>query len=181
MFKQMIGRLMRPDEGKRFAFVLDHANCTQTHGFVNESEAFSLKGREKRARKGASQAPHKLCKHCRAMLAMSVRACTACGAVQFTVDVRFTNEKLVELRPGEFKRVQPKPIAERQEAFDELCKQCVSREFKPNWARVRYQKLYSDWPSWNSGIRVPKFFRDYESAWNAAANKGQIGLLQTPK
>ena len=181
MFKQMIGRLMRPDAGKRFAFVLDHANCTQTHGFVNESEGFSLKGREKRARKGAPQAPHKLCKHCNAMLAMSVRACTACGAVQFTVDVRFTDEKLVELRPGEFTRVQPKPISERQAAFVDLCKQCVSKEYNPNWARMRYQSIYKDWPSWNSGIRVPKFFRDYESAWSTAATKGQIGLLQAPK
>ncbi len=181
MFKQMVGRLMRPDDGKRFAFVLDHANCTQTHGFVNEAEAFTLEGREQRPRKGSAMAPHKICKKCDAMLGMRLRACPVCGAVQFQVDVRFTDEQLVELRPGEFERVEPKPVEERQNAFNDLCNQCMAREYKPNWARMRYQALYREWPAWNSGIRVTRSFREYERAWNAAEVKGQIGLLQAPK
>lgn len=176
MFKQMVGRLMRPDEGKRFAFVLDHANCTQTHGFVNEPEAFNLHGREHRPRKGSSMAPHKTCKKCDGLLALTVKTCPFCGCVQFQTDIRFTNERLVELRPGEFTRDTPKPLEERQKAFNELCTQCVTREYKPNWARVRYQGIYKSWPDWNSGIRVPDFFRSYERRWGKAAMKGQLGL-----
>lgn len=181
MFKQMVGRLMRPDAGKRFAFVLDHANCTQTHGFVNEPEEYSLEGREKRPRKGAGLKPHKICKKCNAMLGMRVRACPMCGAVQFKVDVRFTNEKLVELKPGEVQRIERRPVEERQQAFNEWCVQCMSREYKPNWARMRYQAKYGEWPGWNTGIRVPRSFREYERAWNEAETKGQMGLLQPSK
>jgi superfamily II DNA or RNA helicase len=177
LYKQMIGRLMRPDAEKRFAFVLDHANCTQTHGFVNETEDFSLKGREKRPRKGSSMAPHKKCKKCDALLALSVKVCSHCGHQIFEVDVRFTDEKLVELRPGQFKRHQEKPVDERQKTFDEFCKQCITREYNPNWARMRYQSIYGHWPAWKTGIRVPKFFRDYEAECNKKESEDQLGLL----
>jgi len=181
MFKQMVGRLMRPDADKRFAFVLDHANCTQTHGFVNEAEEFSLESREARPRQGAAPAPHKVCSHCNALVGLRARECPACGAVQFRVDVRFTDERLVELKPGEVQRIVSKPVEERQKAFNEFCNQCMAREYKPNWARMRYQALYKEWPAWNSGIRVTRSFREYERAWDAAETKGQLGLLQTPK
>jgi hypothetical protein len=78
------------------------------------------------------------------------------------VDIKFTDEELVKLDPSTFKKAEQAPQAERQKAFDELCKQCMSREFKPNWARVRYQKLYGEWPTWKSGIRTPPYFKVYE-------------------
>lgn len=162
LYKQMVGRLMRPDSGKRFAIVLDHANCTKMHGFVNEREDYTLDGREKRTRKGESKAPHKTCRQCEALLPLQTKVCPSCGSVQFIVDIKFTEEELIKLDPSKFKKAEQVPQSERQAAFEELCKQCVAREFKPNWARVRYQKIYAEWPAWNVGIRVPRFFRSYE-------------------
>lgn len=165
LVKQMIGRIMRPDPDKRFAAVLDHANCTRMHGFVNEPEVFDLKGREKRPRKGSGPAPHKVCKGCDALVPMSARICPACGYQIFHVDVVFTDEDLVELDPSKIKRPVQVPESERQATFVELCKQCTSREYNPTWVRMRYKKLYGAWPAHKDGIRLPSFFRSYEKEW----------------
>jgi superfamily II DNA or RNA helicase len=155
MFKQMVGRLMRPDAGKRFAFVLDHANCTQTHGFVNDPEVYDLSGREKRPRKGSSMAPHKTCKKCDGLLPLQAKTCSFCGCVQFEVDLRFTNERLVELRPGDVQPTSSVPLEERQLFFEKLCRDVVYKKQKPNAARMKYMARYGEWPTWQTGIRLP--------------------------
>lgn len=168
LFKQMVGRLMRPDDDKRFAYLLDHANGTRTHGFVNETETYSLKGREDRPRKGDAEAPLKECKVCKALCPIQAPQCEECGFVFPKREVEYTDEELTELRPGEFKVDPPKneiPRDTRQEGFEQFCKQCVERGLKPNWARVRYMHTYRDWPSWKDGIRTPKFFHKYEKAY----------------
>jgi superfamily II DNA or RNA helicase len=177
LYKQMIGRLMRPDAQKRFAIVLDHANCTKMHGFVNEPEDYTLDGREKRKRKGESNAPHKTCRKCEALLPLQTKVCPSCGSVQFIVDIKFTDEELVRLDPSKFKKAEQVPQSERQKSFEELCKQCVAREFKPNWARVRYQKIYGEWPAWKSGIRTPRFFRTYEQEFHRTNILDQVASL----
>lgn len=162
LVKQMVGRIMRPDPGKRFAIVLDHANCTRMHGFVNEPEVLDLDGREKRPRKGSGPAPHKVCKACDELVPLSAKVCPGCGHQIFEVDVVFTDEELVELDPSKIKRPVLAPESERQQAFVELCKQCMAREYAPNWVRVRYKKLYGSWPVHRDGIKIPSFFRKYE-------------------
>lgn len=166
LLKQMVGRLMRTDPGKRFAIVLDHANCTRMHGFVNEPETFTLDGREKRPRKGSSgPAPHKVCKACDALVPLNAKVCPACGATLFEVDIVFTDEELVVLDPSKIKRPILAPETERQASFVELCNQCATREYNPGWVRMRYKKLYGAWPVYKDGIRLPPFFRAYEKVW----------------
>jgi superfamily II DNA or RNA helicase len=173
LFKQMVGRIMRPDPDKRFGIVLDHANCTRMHGFVNEVEKYSLNGRESRPRKGAAPAPHKMCKACEYLLPLKEKQCPVCGALQFIVDVKFTDEELVKLDHTNLIREADVPEDIRQEAFVELCRQCVSREFKPNWASVRYMKIYGVWPTIRDGIRKPGFFRSYEHRFKKAQQEKQ--------
>ena len=165
LLKQMVGRLIRTDPGKRFAFVLDHANCTRMHGFVNEPETFDLKGREKRPRKGSGPAPHKVCKKCDELVPLNARICPSCGETLFEIDIRFTDEELVKLDPSKIKRPVLAPESERQASFTELCKQAMSREYAPGWVRMRYKKLYGAWPVFKDGIRIPSFFRTYEKKW----------------
>jgi superfamily II DNA or RNA helicase len=169
LYKQMVGRLMRPDPGKRFAFVLDHGNCTQNHGFVDDPEEFSLEGREKRPRKGSKPAPHKQCENCLAMLPLKIRICPVCGHEKLKTPIEYTDEFLVELDRKNLKKRHPKaaevPPEERQRVFNHFCHECMERGYKPNQARVRYLQTYGEWPSWQSGIRTPRSFAQYESAY----------------
>lgn len=46
-YKQMVGRGMRPWEGKVDALLLDHAGCVYRHGFPDEDVPWTLSGKEK--------------------------------------------------------------------------------------------------------------------------------------
>ena len=166
LVKQMIGRLMRPDDGKRFAFLFDHADWTHTHGFVNEPEEYSLKGRERRPRKGQSRPPLRECPECEALCHISTPVCDECGFQFPKRGVGYTDEELVELNAANINNGRPRahavPLQTRQEDFNKWCLRCKENGYKPNWARMRYQQVYGEWPSKESGIVTPRFFWKYQ-------------------
>jgi superfamily II DNA or RNA helicase len=167
LYRQMVGRLMRPDDDKRFAIVLDHGNCTRTHGFVTDPQEYSLDGRESRPRKGSKPAPHKQCEKCLAVLPMDSNVCSICGHEKLKTPIEYTDEHLVALDStnvqGGAPRAHAVPRDERQRVFDRFCYQCIERGFKPNWARMRYMQTYGEWPTWQSGIRSSREFLKYEA------------------
>lgn len=172
VYKQAGGRLMRPDDDKRIAFLLDHANWTQTHGFLYEYTKHSLTLREKRHRKGApGAAPVRECPQCKTLHPLGVMLCNECGYIWLKKGIEHTDEDLIELNPKMVKRANKVPVNERQEAFDKLATQCVQRGHRPNWARVRYQSAYGEWPSKGSGISMPRHFRQYERELNQKLNQ----------
>ena len=167
-YKQMVGRIMRPDDEKKFAFVLDHANCTRTHGFVNEPQKYSLKGREERPRRGGAEAPFKECKECHSLCPIGAERCEACGFLFPRREISYTDEELIELRPENIgPRPEKVPNNKRQEAFKEFAVRCVELGHKPNWARVRYNQRFGHWPSAQTGISMPRFFYLYERNYKA--------------
>jgi len=177
--KQMIGRLMRPDDDKRFAFLFDHADWTRTHGFVNEPEEFSLMGREKRARKGDAGAPMRECPDCETLCHISTPACNECGYEFPKRELQYTDEELVELNAGNINNGRPHahsvPVKERQDNFNRWCLRCQEEGYKPNWAKMRYQQVYGEWPSRQTGIATPKFFWKYLKKYEASAKKQREG------
>jgi superfamily II DNA or RNA helicase len=44
LYLQMVGRALRPAEGKERAIILDHANCVAEHGFPEQDRIWTLKG-----------------------------------------------------------------------------------------------------------------------------------------
>lgn len=178
LYKQMVGRLMRPDDDKRFAYLLDHANATRMHGFVNEPETYSLKKREDRPRKGAKErSDFKDCKQCQALCPLTAKRCEECGYIFENRSVEYTDEELIQLNPENLYSGAPRaeaiPQAERQRAFNSLAAQCYERGYKPNWARVRYQGIYGEWPSRENGISMPRFFFKYEKDYKRRQKQQQ--------
>lgn len=171
--KQMIGRLMRPDDDKRFAFLFDHSDWTRTHGFVNEPETFSLLGREKRPRKGDGGAPVRECPDCMELCHISTPICNGCGYEFPRRELQYTDEELVELNAGNINNGRPRahaiPLKERQDSFNKWCLRCQEEEYNPNWARMQYQRVYGEWPSRQTGIATPKFFWKYSKGYTAPA------------
>jgi len=167
LYKQMIGRLLRPSDMKRFAYVMDHANCTRLHGFVNDPETYSLASREKRPRKGSAEIALKECNGCRAILPMSTRECPECGYRFPEKSYANTDEELIKLSRENISNSTSKiPLETRQKEFDLLCLRCRENEYKPTWARVQYMKQFGEWPKWDTGVRTPGFFRQYEKQYN---------------
>jgi len=168
LYKQMGGRLMRPDDDARIKFLLDHANWTRMHGFLTEPTSHSLTKAEKRPRKkkGGFERPLKECPQCGSIHATGITVCIECGYEWPKKEYEFTDENLVQLDAQMVGRADVVPQDERQETFEKLASACVEKGYKPNWARVRYQSIYGEWPSKNTGILMPVFFRQYERNLN---------------
>lgn len=178
MYKQMGGRLMRPDDDKRFAYLLDHANWTRMHGFLAEPTEHSLEGREKRRRKDAANgAPTKDCPQCGSMHPLMTRICEECGYEFPARETVFTDEDLVELNGKNISSVSPIPLETRQKAFNLYAARCVEEKRNPKQAEYLYFKEFGEWPTSETGITMPKFFWQHKKkfkerkAQQAAAQK----------
>lgn len=168
LYKQMGGRLMRPDDDARIKFLLDHANWTRMHGFLAEPSVHSLTKPERRPRKkkGDAGRPYKECPQCQTVHPLGTTTCIECGYEWPKREYEFTDENLVKLDGEMVARAETVPQDERQEAFEKLASACVEKGYKPNWARVRYQSIYGEWPNRQSGILMPRFFQKYERDLN---------------
>lgn len=77
LYLQMIGRVMRPSEGKTSAIVFDHAGNIMRHGMPQDYVNFSLT--ETSLRNG--KAPVKQCPQCSQYVPLSAKECDECGYV----------------------------------------------------------------------------------------------------
>lgn len=158
LFKQMGGRLMRPDDDKRFAYLLDHANWTRMHGFLSDPTDHSLEGREKRTRKGDSESPTKECPKCGSLYPLMTRVCEECGYEFPARETIFTDEDLVELNGKRISSGSEVALEIRQKAFNLLAKRCVEEKRNPKQAEYLFFKEFGEWPTRETGIVMPKFF-----------------------
>lgn len=83
LYLQMIGRGLRPSEGKSDCLILDHAGCVHRHGFADEPRVWTLSGNHALASgqsggKEAGEARQITCPECRCVFERS-RACPECG------------------------------------------------------------------------------------------------------
>lgn len=164
VYKQIGGRIMRPSDEARFKMVIDHGNCTYMHGRLTDPEVFSLETSERRVKKKDPVKNIRECPQCKAVMDDGARRCQECGYELTDREVEHTSEILRELKEDE--RIGPDgeeiDAAIRQQTFNKIAAQCVEYGYKPAWARVRYQLMYNHWPTGKYGIRIPKFFYEYE-------------------
>lgn len=79
LYLQMVGRALRPAEGKT-ALILDHVGAVQMHGFPDYPHKWTLAGREKRSRAANDNVPAiRVCEKCYAAY-MPAQCCPYCGA-----------------------------------------------------------------------------------------------------
>jgi len=168
LYKQMGGRLMRPDDDARIKYLLDHCNWTRMHGFLKEPTVHSLSENERRPRKNSKGGGcmFKKCPQCESVHPLGTQECSECGYEWQRKEYEFTDEDLVQLDAAMIKRAESVPIEERQNTFNRLCAKCVEKGHKPNSARVKFNTIYGEWPSKASGISTPIFFRRYEKEVN---------------
>ena len=130
---QMIGRCLRPQEGKT-AVVLDHVGNTLRLGHHLEDREWTLDGVKKRDR---DQAPSvKVCPQCFATSSSAAQVCRDCGHVfapQEPRELKVVEGELKELAVQARKREQGKATG-----LDDLRQLAQQRGYKRGWAERVY-------------------------------------------
>jgi DNA repair protein RadD len=156
LYRQMVGRVIRPAPGKAHALILDHAGATLVHGFVEDRAGWTLDPDERaeshahRRRDQENREGHGgllTCSQCSAVR-MPGKACPNCG--------------FMPKRPGEYLHVRDGDLAhldrngrthaqeysaeERQRWHRMLLYICLERGYKPGWAGYKFKEKFGTWP-----------------------------------
>ena len=157
LYRQMIGRVLRPAEGKPDAIVLDHCGAVFRHGFVEDPVDVDARSRSPRREphaRGARRArlaPARMLAmrrdpHCRRGLrllrvpaaAAAARRCRSCDGDLGLVD-RSRRPKGAVYDP-----------AERERWHAMLVWIASERGYKPGWAAYKYKEKFGSWPAWGA-------------------------------
>ena len=154
LYRQMVGRVLRPAPGKVDALVLDHAGAVFEHGFVEEPVIWTLHP-DRRAEvpaqlaRGRGELPSlKICPECQAVRRQG-QPCPCCGWRPQPRPVA------VETEEGELGEVDRRgvvtPLPDDPEHFyRELLWIVRAHNYKPGWAAHKHKIRYGVWPprSW---------------------------------
>jgi|tagenome__1003787_1003787.scaffolds.fasta_scaffold20962856_4 DNA repair protein RadD len=155
LYRQMIGRVLRPAPGKVDAIVLDHSGAVYRHGFVEDPVEWTLDPDTK-----AESSAHRE-RGNRGGTGPSIVECANCGALRVGGDPCFhcgylpqRTPRAVDVADGELARVDRRdrrasvafdPI-ERERWHRMLVHICREREYKPGWAACKYKDKFGAWP-----------------------------------
>jgi DNA repair protein RadD len=156
LFRQMIGRVLRPAPGKVDAIILDHSGAVYRHGFAEDHVEWSLSP-DKSARSPA----HELrehddgsrlveCSQCSSMREGG-KPCPHCGFLPQTPprDIVIGAGELGLVARLNGKAVQP---ADRAQWHAMLTGIAGERGYKPGWIAHKYREKFGHWP--NKGASV---------------------------
>jgi superfamily II DNA or RNA helicase len=147
LYLQMVGRGLRPADGKSDCLVLDHSGCVHRHGFAADPRAWTLDGAMalttpvQTARK-----PNELkmidCPECAAVFAGS-RVCPECGYCLTPVGKQIVtlDGELIEIGAH-----LPPEEQDRLQWYAELLGIAAERRHKPGWAAYSFREKFGHWP-----------------------------------
>jgi DNA repair protein RadD len=156
LFRQMIGRVLRPAPGKTEALVLDHAGATFAHGFAEDAIEWELskdrkaENRAHASRGGSAEAPGlTTCPEC-AAVRMEGKPCGACGWRPQS------KAQSIEIDDGDLARVE-RDRSVRPNTYDDKYKaefhgqliwigQEKGYERSAGWAAHKYKEKFGVWP-----------------------------------
>jgi DNA repair protein RadD len=155
LYRQIVGRGLRPAPGKSDCVVLDHAGCTLEHGFIEEPIEWTL-APDKRPRQPAqsgraSRRVRRLveCPECSAAR-WEGQPCPACGWRPHTTpkDVEVIDGELGLLtRDGAVENATT--TAEKDLFYGQLLWIARERGYKPGWAAHKCREKFRSWPGRN--------------------------------
>jgi superfamily II DNA or RNA helicase len=156
LYRQMVGRVLRPADGKPDAIVLDHSGATYRHGFVEDPVGWTLD-----PDKRAASPTHKK----RGERGSRLHECKNCGVVSIAGEACWYRGYLpqrppraVEVVDGELGLVgrdrhahgKVYDPAELARWHAELIYIGRERGYKPGWASHKYKDKFDTWPPWGS-------------------------------
>lgn len=164
LFRQMVGRVLRPYPGKSDALVLDHAGATFQHGFVEDPVIWFLDEDRKAevsaagAAGTASERTLLTCTQCSAVRTAG-KPCPECGFLPKRPGEHLTviDGDLARLDRDGIIRPQAYSTEQRREFFLGLLWLAIDRGNKPGAAAHRYKDRFGEWPPrhWNDDPPIP--------------------------
>jgi DNA repair protein RadD len=159
LYRQMVGRVLRPTDGKTDAIVLDHSGAVFRHGFVEDPVEWTLDPdrraeslvHRKRGERGSRLIE---CKNC-GVVRVAGEACWHCGFLPQPAARR------VEFDDGELGIVDRSrrahgniyDPAERARWHAMLAYIASERGYKPGWVAHQYKEKFKSWPPWGQSPR----------------------------
>jgi superfamily II DNA or RNA helicase len=162
LYRQMVGRVLRPAPGKTDALILDHAGAVFEHGFVEEPVVWAL-AQDRRAEnpvhraRGQYRAPALVtCPECSAVR-LEGRPCSACG---WRPQPKAEPVEIVEGELGHVdrtKRVAAKDYskADMLRWQRELAYIAIERGYRPGWSAHKFKERFGRWPSRSDVAPMP--------------------------
>jgi superfamily II DNA or RNA helicase len=159
LFRQMIGRGLRPAPGKSDVLILDHSGGVHRHGRPDDPIQWTLHA-DKRAANAAHAArlqehrePFCECSAC-GHLRMRGMACDNCGwePKPRGEGIAYIDQDLIEL--GQTQRSELDRITFYRElrGFQHTARRKDGSQYNPKWPACQYRDKFGSWPpfSWNS-------------------------------
>jgi DNA repair protein RadD len=162
LFRQMIGRVLRPAPGKTDALVLDHAGAVFEHGFIEEPVRWTLSS-SRRAESPVHEARAK-------SRAPALTTCPECSAVRFEGHPcpackwrPQPKPQAVEIADGELglvgrNRVVKMPsrsAGEQLQFYRQLLYIAMERGYQRGWAAHKFKEKFGAWPAFRSADPMP--------------------------
>ena len=154
LFRQMVGRVLRPAPGKVNAIVLDHSGAVYRHGLPEDHVEWSLSPDHKavapahQARKLRDKKGLLDCPACKTLsIRLGGQPCPNCGwepkrPGEF---IATAEGELGLVQGGRAKANEYGPEA-RQQWYAMLTGVAVERGYKPGWVAHKYREKFGDWP-----------------------------------
>src|SRR5262245_19953498 len=158
LYRQMIGRVLRPADGKPDAIILDHSGAVFCHGFAEDFVLWTL-APDKRAnspvhaKRSANGSGSRLieCKNCGA-IRVAGEACFHCGYLPTppprAVDIADGDLGLVDGQRRVKTDINDPQV--RAEWHAMLAFIAAERDYKPGWVAHKFKEKFGCWPPWGS-------------------------------
>ena len=157
LYRQMVGRVLRPFPGKTDALILDHAGATLIHGYAEDNIEWALDtdrravnhSQAARGRSGATTLT--TCPECSA-IRNAGDACPRCGwqPARRAAPVAVADGDLVETRRGGG-AVPPAHSPGAKEGFyRQLLWIAREKNYKAGWAAQKFREKFHHWPATRS-------------------------------
>jgi DNA repair protein RadD len=155
LFRQMIGRVLRPAPGKRNAIVLDHSGAVFRHGFVEDPVEWTLDEGERATSpahtarlNGGSRSRLVECKACGSVRTAG-EPCEHCGWYPKPPPdaVVFRDGDLVAVDRNSCRPIESSDPHVRMRWHAMLAHIGNERGYKPGWASYKFKERFGMWPA----------------------------------
>jgi superfamily II DNA or RNA helicase len=159
LYRQMIGRVLRPAEGKPDAIILDHSGAVYRHGFAEDPVDWALDP-DKHAESPTHQ--RRLETHASRLL-----ECSQCSAIRIAGEpcpscgfLPQAPPRPVPILDGDLGLVQGRranaseyTAQERARWHAMLAYIATERGYKPGWAAVNFKEKFKSWPPYGAIVQ----------------------------
>ena len=154
-FLQMVGRILRPSDGKARALLLDHSGSTAILGHPCDDLPLVLDdGKPKKSTDKKIERPERLPKKCPKCFFMKPAGVHACPACQFAPE----RQSDVIVGAGELVKVEHRKTlsrATKQSVYSQLLHIEHQRQYKPGWSANQYRSIFEVWPRGMIEVTAP--------------------------